>query len=79
MREAILRRLLKSVGPGAYFEPVLQDLACRSTRFPESALYVFAADHPDAQNAAIEIVYDRPPRYKLGVGFAVTYAVYSMD
>src|ERR1700739_3834511 len=31
-----------------------QDLACRSTPFPESAGYVFAADHPDAQNAAID-------------------------
>jgi hypothetical protein len=33
-------------------------MASRSTPFPESAGYVFAADHPDAQNAAIDIVYD---------------------
>jgi len=56
-----------------------QDLACRSTLFPESARYVFAADHPDAQNAAIDIVYDCPPEYKLRAGFAVACAVNSMD
>ena len=56
-----------------------QDLVCRSTPFPGSALYVFAADHPDAQNAAIEIVYDCPPGYKLRASFAVAYAVNSMD
>ena len=50
-----------------------------SVTFLESALYVFAADHPDAQNAAIEIVYDCPPGYKLRASFAVAYAVNSMD
>jgi hypothetical protein len=37
---------------------------------------VFAAD---AQNAAIDIVYDCPPGYKLRTGFAVAYAVNSID
>jgi hypothetical protein len=32
-----------------------------SVPFPESTLYVFAADHPDACNAAINIMYDCPP------------------
>jgi len=49
-------------------------MASRSTPFPESALYVFAADHSDAQNAAIDIVYDCPAGYKLRAGFAVAYA-----
>jgi len=31
-----------------------------SVPFPESALYVFAADHPDARNAAINIMFDCP-------------------
>jgi len=44
-----------------------------------AALYVFAADHPEAQNAATDIVYDCPPGYKLGAGLAVAYAVNSMD
>lgn len=44
-----------------------------STPFPESALYVFAADHPEARNAAIDIGYDRPPGYKLRAGIAVGY------
>ena len=35
-----------------------------STPFPESSLYVFAADHPDARNAAINIMYDCPPAGK---------------
>jgi hypothetical protein len=29
-----------------------------SAPFPESALYVFAADHPDARNAATNIIFD---------------------
>jgi len=32
-----------------------------SVAFPESTLYVFAADHPDARNAAINIIADCPP------------------
>jgi hypothetical protein len=28
---------------------------------PDPALYVFAADHPDARNAAISVMYDCPP------------------
>jgi hypothetical protein len=35
-----------------------------SVPFPESTLYVFAADHPDARNAAIHIMYDCPPAGK---------------
>jgi hypothetical protein len=31
-----------------------------SAPFPESALYVFAADHPDARNAANNIIFDCP-------------------
>jgi hypothetical protein len=32
-----------------------------SSPLPEPALYVFACDHPDARNAAINIMYDCPP------------------
>jgi hypothetical protein len=35
-----------------------------STPFPESSLYVFAAGHPDARNAAIDIMVDCPPAGK---------------
>jgi len=35
-----------------------------SVAFPESTLYVFAADHSDARNAAINIMVDRPPAGK---------------
>jgi hypothetical protein len=32
-----------------------------TTPFPESTLSVFAADHPDARNAAINIMYHCAP------------------